>query len=99
MRIPSTPSSAAGTTGSREITRACVSRFRMGQVVMTDRIDHVLTRPAFGIPVLLAVLGCVFFLTYKVGFPLQKLLEGLVSGFTADIEPFLTTAPDWLRGC
>jgi ferrous iron transport protein B len=81
-----------------EITRACVSRFRMGQVVMTDRIDHVLTRPAFGIPVLLAVLGSVFFLTYKVGFPLQKLLEGLVSGFTADISPFLTTAPDWLRG-
>ena len=81
-----------------EITRACVSRFRMGQVVMTDRIDHVLTRPVFGIPVLLAVLGCVFFLTYKVGFPLQKLLERLVSGFTADIEPFLTTAPDWLRG-
>ncbi|MDO9230089.1 MAG: ferrous iron transport protein B [Syntrophales bacterium] len=81
-----------------EITRACVSRFRMGQVVMTDRIDHVLTRPAFGIPVLLAVLGGVFFLTYKVGFPLQKLLEVLVSGFTADIEPFLTTAPDWLRG-
>jgi ferrous iron transport protein B len=81
-----------------EITRACVSRFRMGQVVMTDRIDHVLTRPAFGIPVLLAVLGCVFFLTYKVGFPFQKLLERFVSGFTADIEPFLTTAPDWLRG-
>lgn len=81
-----------------EITRACVSRFRMGQVVMTDRIDHVLTRPVFGIPVLLAVLGSVFFLTYKVGFPLQKLLERLVSGFTADISPFLTPAPDWLRG-
>lgn len=81
-----------------EITRACVSRFRMGQVVMTDRIDHVLTRPVFGIPVLLAVLGSVFFLTYKVGFPLQKLLERLVSGFAADISPFLTTAPDWLRG-
>ncbi|MBU0651481.1 MAG: ferrous iron transport protein B [Proteobacteria bacterium] len=81
-----------------KVTRACVSRFRMGQVVMTDRIDHVLTRPAFGIPVLLAVLGCVFFLTYQVGFPLQKLLEGLVRGFTAGIEPLLTTAPDWLRG-
>jgi ferrous iron transport protein B len=81
-----------------EITRACVSRFRMGQVVMTDRIDHVLTRPAFGIPVLLAVLGCVFFLTYNVGLPLQKLLERLVSGFTAEISPFLTTAPDWFRG-
>ena len=81
-----------------EITRACVSRFRMGQIVMTDRIDHVLTRPVFGIPVLLAVLGCVFFLTYKVGFPLQKLLEGFVKGFTADIEPFLTVAPAWFRG-
>jgi len=81
-----------------EITRACVSRFRMGQVVMTDRIDHVLTRPVFGIPVLLAVLGCVFFLTYKVGFPLQKLLEGFVRGFTANIEPFLTVAPAWFRG-
>ncbi len=81
-----------------EITRACVSRFRMGQVVMTDRIDHVLTRPVFGIPVLLAVLGCVFFLTYKVGFPLQKLLEEFVGGFTASIEPLLTAAPAWLRG-
>ena len=81
-----------------EITRACVSRFRMGQVVMTDRIDHVLTRPVFGIPVLLAVLGCVFFLTYQVGFPLQKLLEGFVRGFTANIEPFLTVAPVWFRG-
>jgi ferrous iron transport protein B len=70
----------------------------MGQVIMTDRIDHVLTRPVYGIPVLLAVLGCVFFLTYKVGFPLQKLLEGLVRGFTAGIEPFLTVAPAWFRG-
>jgi ferrous iron transport protein B len=81
-----------------EITRACVSRFRMGQVVMTDRIDHVLTRPIFGIPVLLGVLAFVFFLTYKVGFPLQKLLEGIVGGFTAGIEPFLSAAPAWIRG-
>jgi ferrous iron transport protein B len=81
-----------------EITRACVSRFRMGQVVMTDRIDHVLTRPVFGIPVLFAVLACVFFLTYKIGFPLQKLLEKAVGGFTAGIEPLLTAAPAWLRG-
>ncbi|MCX5821036.1 MAG: ferrous iron transport protein B [Deltaproteobacteria bacterium] len=81
-----------------EITRSCVSRFKMGQVVMTDRIDHILTRPVFGIPVLLGVLACVFFLTYKVGFPLQKLLEGLVGGFTAGIEPLLSAAPAWLKG-
>ena len=81
-----------------EIIRACVSRFRMGQVVMTDRIDHVLTRPVFGIPILLAVLAGVFFLTYRIGFPLQKILERLVSGFSAGIEPLLTAAPAWLRG-
>jgi ferrous iron transport protein B len=78
------------------VTRAVVSRFRMGQVVMTDRIDHVLTRPLFGIPVLLAVLACVFVLTYKVGFPLQKLLESLVSSLGTTVAPFLATAPLWL---
>ena len=81
-----------------EITRACVSRFRMGQVVMTDRIDHVLTRPIFGIPVLLAVLACVFFLTYKIGFPLQKLIEGLFRAVGTHAEPFLATSPAWLSG-
>jgi ferrous iron transport protein B len=81
-----------------EVTRACVSRFRMGQVVMTDRIDHVLTRPAYGIPVLLAVLAGIFVLTYQVGFPLQKWLEGVVSGFGTLVEPLLARAPVWIRG-
>ena len=81
-----------------EITRACVSRFRMGQVVVTDRIDHILTRPVFGIPVLLAVLAFVFILTYKVGFPLQRLLERVVGGFGTMVEPVLTSAPAWLKG-
>lgn len=81
-----------------EITRSCVSRFRMGQVVMTDRIDHILTRPVFGIPVLLAVLGFVFFLTYKVGFPLQNLLDEWIGDFADGIGPLLTSAPEWLRG-
>jgi len=81
-----------------EITRACVSRFKMGQVVMTDRIDHLLTRPAFGIPVLLAVLAGVFLLTYKVGFPLQKLLEGWIGRIAQWLEPLLAPTPAWLKG-
>jgi len=81
-----------------EITRACVSRFKMGQVVMTDRIDHILTRPAFGIPVLLAVLAGVFLLTYKVGFPLQKVLESWIGRFAQWLEPLLDPAPAWLKG-
>ncbi len=81
-----------------EVTRAAVSRFKMGQVVMTDRIDHILTRPVFGIPILLAVFATVFLLTYKIGFPLQKQLEKLVDGFAHWLDPALVSSPAWIRG-
>jgi ferrous iron transport protein B len=81
-----------------KVTRAAVLRFKMGQVVMTDRIDHILTRPVFGIPILLAVFASVFFLTYKVGFPLQKQLEKLVSAFARWSEPALVSFHPWIRG-
>ncbi|MHB8773262.1 MAG: ferrous iron transport protein B [Syntrophales bacterium] len=81
-----------------DTTRACVSRFKMGQVVMTDRIDHLLTRPAFGIPVLLGVLGLVFLLTYTIGFPLQKLLEVGVGALGTAVEPLLASGPAWVKG-
>ncbi len=81
-----------------EVTRAAISRFKLGQVLVTDRIDHVLTVPVFGIPILLGVLALVFTLTYKIGLPLQKLLENLVSRGAREIEPFLTGTPAWVKG-
>lgn len=81
-----------------EVARAAISRFKMGQVVMTDRIDHILTRPVFGIPVLLAVFASVFFLTYQIGFPLQKWLEGGVSAFAGWIDHVLGAANPWVSG-
>ncbi|MDD5169734.1 MAG: ferrous iron transport protein B [Syntrophales bacterium] len=81
-----------------EVMRATVERFKMGQVVMTDRIDHILTRPLFGIPILLAVFAGVFFITYQVGYPLQKGLEWLVRAFAGEVEPFLEPFPLWLKG-
>ncbi|MBN1547959.1 MAG: ferrous iron transport protein B [Syntrophaceae bacterium] len=77
------------------ITRAAVSRFKMGQVVMTDRIDHVLTRPIFGIPILLAILGLVFFFTYTIGAPLQALMEKGIQAITGVLEPMMTSFPTW----
>ncbi len=79
-------------------TRSAVSRFKMGQVVMTDRLDHILTRPLYGIPVLLAVFAAVFLVTYQVGYPLQKGLEWLVSLLAGKIEPLLASYPPWLKG-
>ncbi|HUN54255.1 MAG TPA: ferrous iron transport protein B [Smithella sp.] len=80
------------------ITRASVSRFKMGQVVLTDRIDHILTRPIFGIPILLAAMAVVFFLTYSVGVPLQNWLSDLIHQFIIFSEPFTKGLPAWLGG-
>lgn len=80
------------------MTRAAISRFKMGQVVITDRIDHVLTRPVFGIPILLLVMFFVFFLTYTVGLPIQNWMDGWIHQFTRWCEPFFAGLPLWTKG-
>jgi ferrous iron transport protein B len=77
--------------------RSAISEFKRGQILFTDRLDHVLTRPVIGIPILLGVLALVFSLTYGLGLPLQQSLESLMSAFAAWIESFLGPVP-WLRG-
>ncbi|HOS76613.1 MAG TPA: ferrous iron transport protein B [Syntrophales bacterium] len=80
------------------VTRAAVSRHRLGEVLTTDRIDHVLTRPLFGIPILFAILALVFAFTYRVGFPLQAWLERLIGSAAGVLRPALAPLPDWLGG-
>lgn len=80
-----------------EVTRAAISRFKMGQVLITDRIDHLLTRPIIGIPVLLGILGIIFTLTFEVGFPAQRGLEYLVSECGQWIDRSFSFAPEWTR--
>jgi ferrous iron transport protein B len=70
----------------------------MGQVVLTDRIDHILTRPILGIPILLAVMAFVFFLTYAVGVPLQNAMSNFIHQFIQFCEPLTTGWPAWLQG-
>jgi len=82
----------------KTITDQAVSRKRMEEVLLTDRIDHVLTRPVWGIPILLGVFGLIFLLTYTVGFPLQKLLEEAVILLGRSLEPLFVSAPLWLKG-
>jgi len=82
----------------KTVTERAVSRNRIDEVLLTDRIDHVLTRPVWGIPILLGVFALVFLLTYNIGFPLQKVLEWAVSNLGRSLEPFFLSAPPWLRG-
>ena len=79
------------------ISRTVVSRFKIGEILMTDRIDHILTRPVFGIPILLAILSLVFFLTYTVGSPLQDLMEQGIFGLITLLKPLLSSVPTWLQ--
>ncbi len=79
------------------VTRAAISRFKRGQVLITDRIDHILTRPVFGIPVLLGILALIFLLTYRVGLPFQKLLETFMTGISMWINTTLLNLPLWIR--
>ncbi|PKN18867.1 MAG: ferrous iron transport protein B [Deltaproteobacteria bacterium HGW-Deltaproteobacteria-6] len=81
-----------------KVTRASMSRFKMGEVVLTDRIDHILTRPVFGIPILLAIMAFVFFLTYSIGVPLQTRLADLIQQFIAFCTPATSGWPAWLQG-
>lgn len=81
-----------------KMTRAAVSHFKMGQVVLTDRIDHVLTRPVFGIPILLAIMAMVFFLTYTLGVPLQNAMNDGIQYLSRAFEPSLAQWPGWAKG-
>jgi ferrous iron transport protein B len=80
------------------VTRAAISRFKRGQVLMTDRIDHVLTGPIIGIPVLLCILALIFLITFELGFPLQELLASLTGSLGRWLDGILVNGPWWVRG-
>ena len=77
--------------------RSAVSEFKRGQILLTDRLDEILTRPVMGIPILLGVLALVFSLTYGLGLPLQQLLESFMNSLATWVDPLLGQSP-WLRG-
>jgi ferrous iron transport protein B len=77
--------------------RAAISEFKRGQILLTDRLDHILTRPALGIPILLGVFAIIFLITYGLGLPLQQFLESVMGSLAALIDPLLGQS-FWLRG-
>jgi ferrous iron transport protein B len=82
-----------------QIVRAAVTRPRAGQFTLTDRLDRVATHPFWGLLLLLGMLGVVFWLTYRVGAPLQELLDQyLVRAGANWLRDALAGAPWWLVG-
>jgi ferrous iron transport protein B len=81
------------------MVRAAIRRPRLGQVSFTDRFDRVATHPGWGLLLLLAVFGIVFWLTFTVAGPVQEWLEtSVVERASALLAGVLAGAPAWLSG-
>ena len=81
------------------LIRAAVTRPRVGQIGLTERLDRWATHPFWGLLLLAGVLGLTFWLTYAIGAPLQDLLDVyVVSGLADLLGNLLADAPAWLQG-
>ena len=81
------------------LVRAAVVRPRVGQIGLTERLDRWAAHPFWGLVILAAILGGVFWMTFQIGAPLQDWLDtqivGRVSGWLAVA---LVSAPLWVQG-
>jgi ferrous iron transport protein B len=80
------------------MVRAAVTRPRAGQITITERLDRWATHPLWGLAILAGILGLIFWLTFAVGAPLQRLLNTYLVGSAARLASTgLAGAPVWLR--
>ena len=78
---------------------AAVVRPKTGIVTWTDRIDRIATHPFWGLLLLLAVFGFIFWITYAISTPLVNLLDGFVHGWLTEIlRSAMMSSPLWLSG-
>lgn len=80
------------------MVRAAVTRPRVGQITLTERLDRWATHPVWGLSILAAVLGVLFWLTFNVGAPLQEALDRyIVQGLAGWAASLLAGGPGWLQ--
>jgi len=77
--------------------RAALTRPTTGAISLTGKLDRWAVHPFWGLAIMAAILGLVFWLTYAVGAPLQGFLDTYVVGTLAElVRMALTGAPSWL---
>jgi ferrous iron transport protein B len=78
------------------LIRAAVEEPKVTRVGLTARLDRALTHPIWGTLSLVAILGGVFWLTYRIGSPLQAWLSALLAQLAGVLRGSWTQAPRWL---
>ncbi len=81
------------------LVRAAVTRPRVGQIGLTERLDRWAAHPVWGLVLLAGILGLVFGLTFTVGAPIQAWLEeAVIAPLSGLAGGALAGAPAWVRG-
>jgi ferrous iron transport protein B len=81
------------------MVRAAVTRPRIGQVGLTERLDRWAAHPLWGLIILAGILGLVFWLTFTVGTPLQDWLDSRILVPLARLATSVVAgAPAWVQG-
>ncbi|MCX6006277.1 MAG: ferrous iron transport protein B [Chloroflexi bacterium] len=70
----------------------------IGQVSLTEKIDRAATHPIWGLFILVAVLGAIFWLVFSIGVPIQKFLDVNLIVRAREFIHTLSFMPQWLQG-
>lgn len=96
--LPPEGDSAAVAQRAAEIADACLSCRPEDVHVRDRRLDRLLTSPTVGLPVMLLLLGLVFWLTiWGANAPSALLSRGLMA-LQAPLRSLLAGAPPWVQG-
>ncbi len=78
------------------MVRAAVVKPKLGAISLTDRLDSVATHPFWGMLVLIAMFGLVFWLTYTAAIPIVEWLEqNVIELLSTTLESILAPGPGW----
>lgn len=96
--LPPEDDSAAVARRAAEIADACLSCRPEDVHIRDRRLDRLLTSPTVGLPVMLLLLGLVFWLTiWGANAPSALLSRGLMA-LQAPLRSLLAGAPPWVQG-
>ena len=95
---PDSDSSAAVARRAAEIADACLSSRPEDIHARDRRLDRLLTGPATGIPVMLLLLGAVFWLTIWGANAPSALLSRWLMALQEPLRTLLSGAPWWVQG-